>query len=49
MARNDAELINPVKTAGLSTEHATAVLVILALLLLFLVRRGFRGIRVSTV
>jgi hypothetical protein len=35
---------NPVKGAGLSTEHATAAVVIGALVALWFVRRGFRGV-----
>lgn len=35
---------NPVKGSGLSTEHATAALVIGALVGLYFIRRGFRGI-----
>lgn len=35
--------------AGITTEHATAVVVIGALLFLVLIRRGFRGISVGGV
>ena len=40
---------NPVKGNGLSTEHATAALVIGCLVGLFLIRRGFRGVNVGGV
>jgi hypothetical protein len=40
---------NPVKGGGLSTEHATAALVIGCLAALFLIRRGFRGVNVGGV
>lgn len=45
--RYDSDMVNPVKTGGLSTEHAAAVLVFAALLFLILVRRGFRGVDLS--
>jgi hypothetical protein len=35
---------NPVKGGGLSTEHATAGLVLGCLAALWLLRRGFRGV-----
>jgi hypothetical protein len=38
------EYDNPVKVGGLSTEHACAAIVFGALLFLFLVKRGFRGV-----
>lgn len=38
-----------VQGSGLTTEHATAVVVIGALLLLILIRRGFRGINIGGV
>lgn len=40
---------NPVKTAGFSTEHAVAGLVLGCLLALILLRRGFRGVNVAGV
>lgn len=36
--------MNPVKGSGLTTAHATAVVVIGALIFLILVKRGFRGV-----
>lgn len=39
----------PVQGAGITTEHATAVVVIGALVLLIAIRRGFRGISVGGV
>lgn len=38
-----------VQGAGITTEHATAVVVIGALLFLVLIRRGFRGISIGGV
>jgi hypothetical protein len=38
-----------VKDSGLSTEHAAAVVVIGALAVLILIRRGFRGVSVGGV
>jgi hypothetical protein len=40
---------NPVKDLGITTERATGILVIGALVLLILIRRGFRGIGASGV
>lgn len=36
--------MNPVKGTGLTTAHATAVVVLGALAFLMLVKRGFRGV-----
>ncbi|HET7414759.1 MAG TPA: hypothetical protein VFI97_03585 [Arthrobacter sp.] len=36
-------------SAGLDTQHAAAIIVLLALALLILIRRGFRGVTVSGV
>lgn len=35
---------NPIKDAGLTTEKAVAIILIIALVLLILIRRGFRGV-----
>lgn len=40
---------NPVKGGGLSTEHATAALVIGCLVALIMLRRGFRGVNLGGV
>ena len=40
---------NPIKSGGLSTEHATAAIVIGCLVALVMVRRGFRGVNVGGV
>lgn len=40
---------NPIKGGGLSTEHATAALVIGCLAALILIRRGFRGVNLGGV
>jgi hypothetical protein len=44
MYPDDAEMVNPVKPLGLTTEHSAAVIVIGSLLALILIRRGFRGV-----
>jgi len=36
--------MNPVKGTGMTTAHASAVVVLGALLFLILVKRGFRGV-----
>lgn len=47
---DNGNLVNPVVDGrGLSTEHAAAVLVIGALAILILIRRGFRGVSVGGV
>jgi hypothetical protein len=43
------EMTNPIKGTGFTTEHATAAIVIGALVLLILIRRGFRGLSVPGV
>jgi hypothetical protein len=40
---------NPIKGSGISTEHATAAVVIGALVALWMLRRGFRGVSVGGV
>lgn len=40
---------HPVKGGGFSTEHATGAIVIGAVLVLILIRRGFRGVSVPGV
>lgn len=40
---------NPIKDMGLTTEKATGILLIAALALLILIRRGFRGVGVPGV
>ena len=40
---------NPVKPSNLTTAHASAVVVLGALLFLILVKRGFRGVSVGGV
>jgi hypothetical protein len=44
-------MVNPVRGggAGLSTEHAAAVVVIGSLVFLILIRRGFRGVGIPGV
>jgi len=44
-----SSLDNPIKGGGLSTEHATAALVIGCLAALFVIHRGFRGVNVGGV
>jgi hypothetical protein len=41
-----ADQTQPVKTGGLTTEHACAALILTALGFLILIRRGFRGVGV---
>jgi hypothetical protein len=43
----DSQMVNPVKTSGMSTEYAAAVLVIGALVFLVAINRGFRGVSIS--
>jgi hypothetical protein len=40
---------NPVKAGGISTPHASAVIVFGAMVFLILVRRGFRGVSLGGV
>lgn len=46
MGYEDAQMVNPIK-GGFTTEHAVAVLVLGALVLLILISRGFRGVNVG--
>lgn len=50
MPMSEDRQVNPVSGVGaMTTEHASAVLVIGSLLLLVAIRRGFRGISVGGV
>lgn len=44
MSRYESDMTHPVKSGGLSTEHAAAVIVLACLAFLILIRRGFRGV-----
>lgn len=47
---NDYDMVNPVSgIRGFTTEYAAAILVLAALALLVMVRRGFRGVGVPGV
>jgi hypothetical protein len=46
---SDRERVNPFNGAGVTTEYATAAIVIGCLVALVLIRRGFRGLRVPGV
>jgi hypothetical protein len=48
-AGNAANAVNPVPATGMTTERATAALVIGALASLIFIRRGFRGVSVARV
>lgn len=48
MGYEDTQYVNPIK-GGFSVEHATAALTLGALLLLWLIGRGFRGVSVGGV
>ena len=43
------ELTNPITAGGLTTPRATAVVVIGAVILLILIRKGFTGVHVAGV
>ncbi len=47
MYEPDSEMVNPVKSAGMSTEYAAGVIVIGALIFLIAINRGFRGVSIS--
>lgn len=47
MYEPDSEMVNPIKTNGLSTEKSAGILVLGALLFLIAINRGFRGLSVS--
>ena len=47
MYEPDSQMVNPVKSAGMSTEYAAGVIVIAALVFLVAVNRGFRGVSIS--
>lgn len=43
----DTQMVNPVKSNGMSTERMAGVLVIGALVALIAINRGFRGVSVG--
>lgn len=45
--RYDSDMTHPVKSNGLGTEHAAAIIALLCLAFLILVRRGFRGVNLA--
>jgi len=45
----DTEMVNPVKSNGMTTEKMAGVLVIGALVALIAINRGFRGVSVGRV
>jgi hypothetical protein len=47
MYEPDSEMVNPVKSSGMSTEYMAGVIVIGALVFLIAVNRGFRGVSIS--
>lgn len=49
MYADDTQLANPVIGRGIDTEHVAAAVVILAILALWAIRRGFRGVNLAGV
>lgn len=45
----DTQMVNPVKSNGMSTERMAGILVIGALVALIAINRGFRGVSVGGV
>jgi hypothetical protein len=46
---DDKDLTNPVTGSGIDTQHVAAAVVILAMLALWGIRRGFRGVNLGGV
>jgi len=44
---SDNVMTNPIKRGGITTEHATGIIVVGALVALVAINRGFRGVSVG--